>query len=359
MAAEQRKQLMLVSEWIPDPEGTGSEQRVYSFLCAYARHFDVHLWFSNRPFSPDVLRAARLAGICASATYFHPELLRQNADGMKDVFVDALQRADHVHMFKLPFAVQHASIFWDMDELPPGLRGNDTVPGDGPARDHVNFGKTCTLRFASSALEQHAALGTVHVVPNSYYRMKRVSNAATPPQRLLFTGSFAYEPNVQAAEFLVDRIMPHLPHSVSVQLAGRKPLTRDTRSRMQRVAATPRITLAQDVPSCSPFYDDAGVAIVPLLAGSGTRLKILEAFAHGCPVVSTSKGCEGLQVQDGQQLLIRDAPEDFASACLQLLSDEGLRTSLARKAAAFLQAHHTPAAVEQALDAALHSVKAI
>jgi glycosyltransferase involved in cell wall biosynthesis len=73
----------------------------------------------------------------------------------------------------------------------------------------------------------------------------------------------------------------------------------------------------------------ATVAVVPVRYGSGTRVKILESFAHRVPVVSTTLGAEGLDVEDGVHLLIADDPEAFAAATARLLEDPGLRARLA------------------------------
>lgn len=77
----------------------------------------------------------------------------------------------------------------------------------------------------------------------------------------------------------------------------------------------------------------ADIAVVPIRFGGGTRIKILEAFAHGLPVVSTTVGCEGLDVIDGQHLLVADDPAAFAAACLRLSEDAELRTRLVTAAA--------------------------
>ncbi|HRS97151.1 MAG TPA: glycosyltransferase, partial [Smithella sp.] len=70
------------------------------------------------------------------------------------------------------------------------------------------------------------------------------------------------------------------------------------------------------------------LSVVPLRFGGGTRIKILESFALGLPVVSTSKGCEGLAVEDGKHLLIRDNPEDFAAAVVTAVNNHELSDTL-------------------------------
>ena len=78
----------------------------------------------------------------------------------------------------------------------------------------------------------------------------------------------------------------------------------------------------------------ASVAVVPLRYGSGTRVKILESFAHRVPVVSTTLGAEGLDVEDGVHLLLADDPNELAAAVVHLLGDAGLRVRLTEAAEA-------------------------
>jgi len=81
-----------------------------------------------------------------------------------------------------------------------------------------------------------------------------------------------------------------------------------------------------------PYYERSSVCVVPLRAGGGTRLKILEAMSLGRPVVSSSFGCEGLDVRDGENVLIADRPEECAEKTTRLLGDPNLRKSLSTKA---------------------------
>ena len=89
------------------------------------------------------------------------------------------------------------------------------------------------------------------------------------------------------------------------------------------------ITVTGTVDDVAPYLRRASVAVVPIRFGSGTRIKILEAFAHGTPVVSTTLGAEGLEVANERELLLADDPDAFAAACVRLAGDEGLQASLA------------------------------
>ncbi len=90
----------------------------------------------------------------------------------------------------------------------------------------------------------------------------------------------------------------------------------------------PRVTLVGQVPDIGAELDRADLVLVPIRFGSGTRIKIIEAFAHRVPVVSTSLGAEGLGAVDGEHLLLGDDPASLAIACARLLTDEELRRRL-------------------------------
>jgi glycosyltransferase involved in cell wall biosynthesis len=82
------------------------------------------------------------------------------------------------------------------------------------------------------------------------------------------------------------------------------------------------------------------VYVAPLRVGGGTRLKLLEAMAMRRPIVSTSLGCEGFDIASGRELMIADAPADYAQAVSRLLSDEAARDEMGRHAHTFVAAHY-------------------
>ena len=110
------------------------------------------------------------------------------------------------------------------------------------------------------------------------------------------------------------------------------------------------------VPSMEDELARASVAVVPIRFGSGTRIKILESFAHNVPVVSTTLGAEGLEVEDGVHLLLADDPEEFAAAVVRVLRDPVLRVRLTEAAQSFYLAHYDGRAVREAIRRLLEEV---
>ena len=158
----------------------------------------------------------------------------------------------------------------------------------------------------------------------------RVPEPAPKRKGVLFVGNFNHLPNVDALEFLVNDIWPlvrlRVPEAhLTIVGAGPSP-------RVRLLTNRPGVELAGEVPDPRPYYHSHKVMAAPIRAGSGTRLKILESFAAGIPVVSTTLGAEGINATDGQHILLADRAIDFASAIERLLSDESLHDSIARAA---------------------------
>jgi polysaccharide biosynthesis protein PslH len=147
-------------------------------------------------------------------------------------------------------------------------------------------------------------------------------------QAVVFTGNFDYPPNRDAARYFHRRIWPLLRKGypgLTWRLAGKNP---EAVARFLR--RDPRIRVLGPVEDAVVELARARVAIVPLRAGSGTRFKILEAWAAGRAVVSTTIGAEGLGSVDGVHLLLADTPERFAGAVSALLDSADLRGRLGR-----------------------------
>jgi glycosyltransferase involved in cell wall biosynthesis len=154
---------------------------------------------------------------------------------------------------------------------------------------------------------------------------------------LLFIGNMGYEPNADAAAYFCHDILPFVRAGVpnsKLRIVGINPMPSVLRLQDTGVQVT------GSVPDVIPYYKQSKVCVVPLRAGSGTRLKIMEAMPLGRPVVSTSLGCEGLDVVDGEHILIADDNKLFAEHVLKLLRNRELRSKIAANAREFVVAHY-------------------
>jgi glycosyltransferase involved in cell wall biosynthesis len=163
------------------------------------------------------------------------------------------------------------------------------------------------------------------VVPNGV-DTAQFTPAPSSGSGLVFVGGYDWFPNRDAMQFFVEDIQPVLRESgVVAQLTWVGFAPDDVRADFgPRFGAQ----LTGYVPDVRPYVQNAGCYIVPLRVGGGTRLKILDAWAMGKAVVSTSVGCEGLDAKDGVNILIRDTAAGFAEAVSQVLTDERLRSRL-------------------------------
>lgn len=175
------------------------------------------------------------------------------------------------------------------------------------------------------ALERLAPRARVSVVPNGV-NVEELHPETGLQDGLVFVGESTWFPNRDALEFLCQAILPRLREAgveAPVRWVGR---ATDKTRRLYRDRYG--IELTGHVPDVRPFVRDAACYVVPLRLGGGTRIKILEAWAMGKAVVSTSIGCEGLAAEDGRNILIRDTPQGFAQAVRLVLRDAVLSRGL-------------------------------
>ncbi len=157
---------------------------------------------------------------------------------------------------------------------------------------------------------------------------------------LFFHGTLHYWPNTEAVAFIAQHLLPRLIAArpdARVLIVGRSP---------PRYYDHPAITFTGPLDDLPQAIAAADLCICPLRAGGGTRMKILEYLAAGKPVLSTTKGAEGIPIVDGRELCIADGVEAFASAALRLLDDPDGRARLGREAARFAERYDWSAVAE-------------
>ncbi len=170
---------------------------------------------------------------------------------------------------------------------------------------------------------------------------------AQPPRQdrheIVFSGNLEYPPNISAVRFFRESIWPALESrwpELKWRIVGKNP---DAIRAL--VSGHPRIVVTGYVEDAVAALAESQVAIIPLLSGSGTRFKILEAWAAATPVVSTAIGAEGLDCTDGSHLLIADDPNDFTEAVSRLLASPADRLRIGKAGRQLVEDRYTwPAA---------------
>jgi len=172
--------------------------------------------------------------------------------------------------------------------------------------------------------------------------------------RLVFTGKMDYRPNIDAALWFAGDILPRIRAArpeVQFFIVGQKPAL----SLLKR-HGTSGVTVTGTVEDVRPFIAEAAAYVAPLRMGGGTRFKLLEAMALARPIVSTAIGAEGFAVRSGQELLLADAPADFADAVLALLADPDRAQALGRAGQAFVRQHYDWSVIIPKLEAVYRSL---
>ena len=217
----------------------------------------------------------------------------------------------------------------------------------GPARAYMKYMAGKLDRYEGSVCRRARHVITVSQADSKYieshHRVPKTSALSTgvnvehlrrpehPPQQtpydLVFVGSLDYLPNLGGVRWFAEQVLPLILRDrpeTTVALVGKNP--DDSVRKLEE--NNRRIHVTGTVPDVRPYLWNSKVSIVPLFAGSGTRLKIYEAMAAGVPVVSTSIGAEGLTYENGRTIVIADEAQAFAAECLALLADDGRRNSI-------------------------------
>ncbi|MFT6956820.1 MAG: glycosyltransferase involved in cell wall biosynthesis [Halieaceae bacterium] len=209
------------------------------------------------------------------------------------------------------------------------------------------FATACTSWFDlvaySSQVEASASSISderVLILPNTIHSADNPS-PAPPSTRLLFLGNLNYPPNHDALKRVLVHILPTLrlvdtQAELVVVGAGGNALQRQH-------SDDAGVTWLGFLPKISEAYSNITALIAPLRAGGGSRIKVLEAMAHGVPVIASAKGLEGLDVEHDRHVLVADTDEAFRLAILRLSQSATLRSKLVEEAASYIQREHNPA----------------
>ena len=384
-----RRRVLFVTQQLPWPKDSGGNIRTYFMLAGLARRYDVTL-VSTHDGTPaadegerhleDLCAAVRLVpddkrhsslgqalGVLGSLLRRRPAVLQHNENRALGAAVDEALAGgafDSVHVNHLDTAP-----YFDLESAPPSVIDTHNVLMEyysrraeverGALRRWAcrREGRLLTewepriLRSARRAVvcsetEKESLLLAdpeieVRVVPNgvdcSAFRPRE--EPLDPPSRdLVFVGDMAYGPNRDGALRFVEEVLPLVQQeepSARFLAVGKNPSPQ-----LEALGQREDVVVTGFVDEVAAWVHRAGVYVVPIRYGSGTRLKVLEAFALGVPAVSTRIGAEGISTEDDEDILLRDTPESMAQAIVRLLRQPELAAELAVKARARVEAEY-------------------
>lgn len=378
------KRVLLILPLEPHAEGVGSQKRAAAHLSALIGRARVHLVVldsdttSVRAGDPDLYaqcetfvvlkytRRPRRAVLNTFPFFFLAELfdstrsrrlpssdlIREAFSGIYDHYFDAgicfkvlgATILDHA-MEHIPLKIGRRIVdFDDIESMPDysaipsenhGLEQSliDRLVRFRQRRSENHFLSSFDSVWVCSRVDQSVLLARqpkaeICVVPNSVKLMRVGSGASSDDIRLLFVGKMSYEPNHEGIVWFVNEVLPLIKRPISqrvrLTIVGFEP-----RPEVIAFEALGDIVVTGKVEQVDPYYHDCDIAIAPIRTGGGTRIKILEAMSYCRPVVSTTKGAEGIDINPGENVMIGDEPEAFARACIELISNAESRHRVA------------------------------
>ena len=392
-ASKRRRRLLFLAPVVPADRDNGLAMRIGFFLQAYTREFDVDLAvfpilsapansydFARRRVErmaifprPAVdshfvlvaavkdptaqLEAFRRFGRPSLASFADATVRRPLADWVNGeqydvVHVSRLYLARVAEPWTMAMAPRRPSLVLDCDEddaiayrrmaaMERSRRRHDRAAwAEAEADAFANLAREVLprfdLAFAASAQDAKSLspwAGRIEVVPNvaspgiGQGQRKQQSTRKS----VLFVGSMGYAPNDDAARWMVTCVWPRLRRAVNLPLrlliVGSNPS-----ASLIRLGRRQNVTVTGTVPDIRKYYRKADLAVVPIRAGGGTRIKLLEAAAWGIPIVSTTLGADGTTFRHGRELLLADGGEQFAHSCAALLRHQAYARTLAARA---------------------------
>ena len=205
------------------------------------------------------------------------------------------------------------------------------------AKRYLRHVRTIVMVNAADADSVGSLIGRekVRVVPNGveadWYRRPVGWQPVRDAPLIVFTGAMSTSHNDGAALFFARRVFPHIRKQVPrcrFVAVGKSP----SRRLLEVASSVPGVLVTGLVADVRPYLWDATVYVAPMLSGTGLKNKILEAWAAGCAVVSTSLGCEALETRAGENILIADTPDELLVQIMRVLKKPELRETLGRSA---------------------------
>jgi polysaccharide biosynthesis protein PslH len=385
-----RPRLLFISPFYPSPQSVGSLRRAHAVAVALSQSFDVSIlvtpsrWHTpglTRPTPPGVGELASLSPDAGDGKLLRlrRHLSERHPRTFSRLFGAPLDCSDHtgerlrlaadlfagrsfdvIHAFRMasaPYALavhkaqgSRPALHLDVDDIESisrsRIRELHHAAGEQRASLHESVNVRAYGRWERSFFPRFDRLYVcsetdaarlrpshrdVRILPNTVPVPRELAPEAPPGiTRILFIGSLGYAPNIDGLRWFCSEVLPALRNLRACELvvAGFGSSTKFEAFLREQ----PGVVFLGRVPESSEVYSNVHFTITPLHAGGGTRIKILEAFSLGRAVVTTTIGIEGINASPGKDHLRADTTEDFLKACLRLIDEPVLRSTLARNA---------------------------
>lgn len=365
------KRILFLSRWFPYPPNNGSKIRIFNLLRCLSENYEIELVsFSENAIdgTPGILDAICHRIHVVPYKSFNPYglkalmgLFSRKPRSILDTHSDTLQayvnnavitrKPDLIIASQLdmaPYVMGAHDCPKILEEIELTLRIDQLIRQDHPVkkaryalsgwklsgylRDLVPGFECCTV--ASNQEKEHVKMivsdyDNVYVVPNGVALADYDLMYDPPdPTMLIYTGALTYQPNYDAMSYFIRDIFPRILNErkdVQLYITG----SLDGVS-LDQLPSNQNVVYTGYLDDIRPLVARSWLSLAPLRSGGGTRLKILESLALRTPVVTTTKGMEGLSLMPGDDILVADSPGEFASSVLNLLGDTELRERLSR-----------------------------
>lgn len=375
------KHLLFLSWWWPYPANNGAKIRIYNLLRHLAQHYNVTLLSFAEANEASAEQVAYLTTFCGHVEaipkpQYNPGTLKSTLGylsrwprSLVDVYstemierIKALHRSRSVDLLvasqfqtmrylevlpDVPSVLEELEItgFHNAVEqarsTPQRLRSQLTLTKFQQSIHRLmQSGSACTVVSAAEAeyVRQFVPPSArIEVVPNGVDTIANQPDKGVQPIpcSLIYTGAVTYNANYDAVAYFIHEVWPlvrtRYPQATFTVTGGTGTVD------VTDLAATPGVTFSGYLPSVADAVRKHWAVVAPLRIGGGTRLKILEAMALGTPVISTSKGAEGLDIHDGKDIIIADTSTAFADAICRLFDDADLRTRVTDEGRALVE----------------------
>jgi polysaccharide biosynthesis protein PslH len=379
---EGQQRILFLSRWFPYPPDNGSKIRIFHLLrCLASRYSLALISFAEhapdpkacafleelcqfvkvvpyRPFQPNGLKA--LAGylsiyprsvVATDNPQFH-HVVESSVQKFRPDLVIASETAMAPYALKVPqvpciledleLAVFHQAYLGEKRPIARARKSLTWWKHAWYVRHLLRHFEGCTVvSEAEQALTSTLtpADRPVRVIPNGVDWYNLQDNFGPPvANTMIYAGAMTYSANFDAMDFFLRDIMPIIR---TTQPQTRLRITGSYKNvPIEQLSLDENTELTGYVVDIRPVVAQSWVSIVPLRTGGGTRLKILESLALGTPVVTTTKGIEGLAIAPGEGILIADTPQDFAVSVKSILSDPALRATLSERGRRVAQSYN-------------------